>query len=123
VALGNGVTAMPTFLFMRGGSEIDRIQGADEEGLENKVRELAGASGAASFSGQGQRLGGSSNSQQAVVDKDSLTGMEAAAQAAVVLDETKPTTKISIRLADGNKLEFSNRSVSAFTLLSMKLNV
>ena len=31
------IEAMPTFIFFKGGSEIDRLDGADEEDLKEKI--------------------------------------------------------------------------------------
>ncbi|KAK4033507.1 thioredoxin-like protein [Parachaetomium inaequale] len=65
VAQQYGVRAMPTFLVLRNGSVIDTIQGANPPALTaavDKAVKLAGAGGAgggATFSGSGQRLGGS----------------------------------------------------------------
>ncbi|CAM8927685.1 unnamed protein product [Rhodiola kirilowii] len=33
-----GVTAMPTFVLLKGGKEIDRVTGADKNELERKIR-------------------------------------------------------------------------------------
>jgi hypothetical protein len=62
-----GVRAMPTFLVLRNGTVIDTIQGANPPALTaavEKAVKLAGvgggaAGGGATFSGSGQRLGGS----------------------------------------------------------------
>ncbi|KAH8302840.1 hypothetical protein KR044_011076 [Drosophila immigrans] len=45
-AAGQGVSAMPTFIFYRNRSKIDRIQGADVMGLEAKIQEHIGTEGA-----------------------------------------------------------------------------
>ncbi|KAI9588691.1 thioredoxin-like protein 1 [Glossina fuscipes] len=44
-AASQGVSAMPTFVFYRNRTKIDRIQGADINALEAKIQEYAGASG------------------------------------------------------------------------------
>ena len=36
-AASNGVSAMPTFIFFRNKTKIDKIQGADNKSLEDKV--------------------------------------------------------------------------------------
>ncbi|KAK4236108.1 thioredoxin-like protein [Achaetomium macrosporum] len=63
VAQQYGVRAMPTFLVLRNGSVIETIQGANPPALTaavEKAVKLAGPGGAgATFSGTGQRLGGS----------------------------------------------------------------
>lgn len=38
-----GVSSLPTFLFFRGGEQIDMLRGADEEGLRNLVSKHSGA--------------------------------------------------------------------------------
>ncbi|XP_020798165.1 thioredoxin-like protein 1 [Drosophila serrata] len=43
-AAGQGVSAMPTFIFYRNRAKIDRIQGADINGLEAKIQEHIGTS-------------------------------------------------------------------------------
>jgi thioredoxin 1 len=35
------VTAMPTFVFLKDGAEVDKVVGANKTGLEAKVAELA----------------------------------------------------------------------------------
>lgn len=42
VAQQYGVAAMPTFKLLRGGKEVDSLQGADEAALREKVERLAG---------------------------------------------------------------------------------
>jgi len=42
-AAAQGVSAMPTFIFYRNRTKIDRIQGADPSGLENKIRQYYGS--------------------------------------------------------------------------------
>jgi thiol-disulfide isomerase/thioredoxin len=65
IAQQYGVRAMPTFLVLRSGSVIDTIQGANPTALSSAVEKavkfagVGGAGGGATFSGSGQRLGGS----------------------------------------------------------------
>lgn len=42
-AAAQGVSAMPTFIFYRNRAKIDRLQGADVNGLEHKIRQHMGA--------------------------------------------------------------------------------
>lgn len=42
-AAGQGVSAMPTFIFYRNKAKIDRLQGADVNGLEHKIRQHMGS--------------------------------------------------------------------------------
>ncbi|KAF7320469.1 Thioredoxin domain-containing protein [Mycena kentingensis (nom. inval.)] len=54
------VTAMPTFVFIKGKDEVDRMRGADRGGLESTLRKHAGppSDAGSAFSGKGQTLGG-----------------------------------------------------------------
>lgn len=42
-----GVSAMPTFIFYRNRQKIDRLQGADIQGLESKIKQHYGSEGGA----------------------------------------------------------------------------
>lgn len=42
-AAAQGVSAMPTFVFYRNKAKIDRLQGADIQGLEHKIRQHIGS--------------------------------------------------------------------------------
>ncbi|KAF9015663.1 thioredoxin-domain-containing protein [Cyathus striatus] len=53
------VSAMPTFIFLRGDVKVDQVRGADRAGIENALRKHASPSSAA-FSGKGQTLGSTS---------------------------------------------------------------
>ncbi|KAJ7638304.1 thioredoxin-domain-containing protein [Roridomyces roridus] len=53
------VSAMPTFIFLRGSTKIDQVRGADRAALESAVRRhSSGSASTSSFSGQGHTLGG-----------------------------------------------------------------
>ncbi|OCH96430.1 thioredoxin-domain-containing protein [Obba rivulosa] len=57
------VTAMPTFVFLKGSTKVDEVRGANRALLENTLKKhVSGASGA--FTGKGQTLGGSSSVPQ-----------------------------------------------------------
>nr|GAT58988.1 predicted protein [Mycena chlorophos] len=61
VAQHYGITAMPTFVFLKGSTKVDMVRGADRAGLESALRRLAtsaGGSSSSSFQGKGQTLGG-----------------------------------------------------------------
>lgn len=47
----NNVSAMPTFIFFRNKTKVDRMQGADTEQLENKVKQYYGDGGVEEDSG------------------------------------------------------------------------
>ncbi|KAI0321355.1 thioredoxin-like protein, partial [Amylostereum chailletii] len=56
------VTAMPTFIFLKGTSKVDQVRGANKAGLEEALRKHAGSSSQSkqsAFSGSGHTLGGS----------------------------------------------------------------
>jgi len=42
-AAAQGVSSMPTFIFYRNRAKLDRITGADPQGLENKIRQYYGS--------------------------------------------------------------------------------
>jgi len=44
-AASNGVSAMPTFIFFRNKTKIDKIQGADNKSLEDKIKQHYGEDG------------------------------------------------------------------------------
>ncbi|KAF9454155.1 thioredoxin-domain-containing protein [Macrolepiota fuliginosa MF-IS2] len=51
------VSAMPTFIFLKGSTKIDQVKGADRNALESTLRKHATSSTAA-FTGAGRTLGG-----------------------------------------------------------------
>ncbi|KAJ4485795.1 thioredoxin-domain-containing protein [Lentinula aciculospora] len=52
------VSAMPTFIFLRGDTKVDQVRGANKSGLEAAIRKhSSGAAGTGTFSGKGQTLG------------------------------------------------------------------
>ncbi|KAF8078925.1 thioredoxin-domain-containing protein [Lyophyllum atratum] len=65
VASRYAVSAMPTFLFLKGAQKVDQVRGADKAALENAVRRHSGPSSSGAFTGKGQTLGGG----PATVDK------------------------------------------------------
>ncbi|RPD65125.1 thioredoxin-like protein [Lentinus tigrinus ALCF2SS1-7] len=52
------ITAMPTFIFLKGTDEVDRIRGANKPALEDALRRLSTGGSSGSFSGKGHTLGG-----------------------------------------------------------------
>ncbi|KAJ7492485.1 thioredoxin-domain-containing protein [Mycena latifolia] len=80
------VSAMPTFIFLKGSTKVDQVRGANRAELESTLRRhSAGSSGSTSaFSGRGQTLGGS----QAPVDitKEATTTLNKAASRVTSLD-------------------------------------
>ncbi|KIJ53467.1 hypothetical protein M422DRAFT_25346 [Sphaerobolus stellatus SS14] len=55
------VSAMPTFIFLKGSDKVAQVRGADPRGLENTLKTHAGSGGAgtAAFAGKGHTLNGS----------------------------------------------------------------
>lgn len=53
---------MPTFIFLKNGSKVDQVRGADPNGVEKAIQQhmSAGGSGSAAFAGKGQTLAGKS---------------------------------------------------------------
>ncbi|KAF8913151.1 hypothetical protein CPB84DRAFT_1957521 [Gymnopilus junonius] len=60
VARSYAVTAMPTFVFLKGSAKVDQVRGADRSALANTVKKHATISGGSpsSFTGKGHTLGG-----------------------------------------------------------------
>ncbi|KAJ7619168.1 thioredoxin-domain-containing protein [Mycena polygramma] len=53
------VTTMPTFIFLKGSTQVDQVKGADRAGLSSALRRHAsGSASTSAFSGRGQTLGG-----------------------------------------------------------------
>ncbi|THH18411.1 hypothetical protein EW146_g2576 [Bondarzewia mesenterica] len=62
VASQYSVTAMPTFVFLKGSTKIDQVRGADKKALESALqRHSSGAASTTAFAGQGRTLGDSSS--------------------------------------------------------------
>jgi len=73
------VTAMPTFIFLKGSNQVDQIRGADKRALEATVVRHASGDGSSSsaFAGSGQTLGGSSSTSASAANifPPALAGM------------------------------------------------
>ncbi|KAL0572922.1 mitochondrial thioredoxin [Marasmius crinis-equi] len=54
------VSAMPTFIFLKGDTKVDQVRGANKAALEDALRRHSSGSSSGAFSGQGQTLGGGS---------------------------------------------------------------
>jgi thioredoxin 1 len=54
------ISAMPTFVLLKGQTKVEQVRGANKAALENAVQRHSSGSTAAAFSGRGQSLGGSS---------------------------------------------------------------
>jgi len=56
------VSAMPTFIFLKGDTKVDQVRGADKAGLTNTITKHASTSNSSSaFTGKGHTLGSSSS--------------------------------------------------------------
>ncbi|TFK77400.1 thioredoxin-domain-containing protein [Pluteus cervinus] len=59
VAAVYSVSAMPTFIFLKGSAKVDQVRGANRSALEEALRKhSSSSSSSAAFSGRGQTLGG-----------------------------------------------------------------
>jgi len=58
VASRYAVSAMPTFVFLKNGSKIDQVRGANKAALDDALRRHASPSSSGAFTGKGQTLGG-----------------------------------------------------------------
>lgn len=56
-AAAQGVSAMPTFIFYRNKAKIDRLQGADVNGLEHKIRQHMGSAEGGEAEDDGEEYG------------------------------------------------------------------
>lgn len=92
VASRYAVSAMPTFIFLKGGVKVDQVRGADRTALENAVRKHAGTSSAGVFTGKGQTLGGGPAPASAADVKDTFT------QATAQVTNLDPQVKVLLGL-------------------------
>ncbi|KAI0049256.1 hypothetical protein FA95DRAFT_1571322 [Auriscalpium vulgare] len=78
------VSAMPTFIFLKGSTKVDQVRGADRNaclsGIETALRKHAGSPSAATstpaaFTGKGHTLGGPSTSAP-VIDTSAVTNLD-----------------------------------------------
>ncbi|KAL6304801.1 thioredoxin-like protein [Sparassis latifolia] len=60
VASMYSIRAMPTFIFLKGSTKVDQVQGANKSGLEGALRRHSSGSPTGTFTGKGQTLGGAS---------------------------------------------------------------
>jgi len=55
------VSAMPTFVFLKGDQKVDQVRGADKAGLTNTIAKHASSPSTTAFAGKGQTLGSTSS--------------------------------------------------------------
>lgn len=103
VAQAFKVSAMPTFVFMKGGKEVRRIQGADPSALEAAVKEL----GQVAFEGAGHRLGDASPAAPRA--SAAATAAPAAVQAAWPLEVNagEQGGKLLLQQPDGSRAPYA----------------
>lgn len=92
VARKFGVSAMPTFIFLKNGAQVDSVRGANPQGLEAAIQKHStdgAAAGSSAFSGKGQTLSGSNVSKEAAgpspVDFSAITNMDPQVQILLAL--------------------------------------
>ncbi|KAG5722297.1 Peptide-N(4)-(N-acetyl-beta-glucosaminyl)asparagine amidase [Termitomyces sp. T112] len=57
VASHYSISAMPTFVFLKGKTKVDQVRGANKTALESALRRHSGPSSSGVFVGKGQTLG------------------------------------------------------------------
>nr|VWO94039.1 Thioredoxin 1 (Trx-1) [Ganoderma boninense] len=87
------VTAMPTFVFLKGAAEVDRIRGANKPALEDALRRHSsgGASSSGGFPGKGQTLAGG----------NSTPGTGAGGSGVAAFQALEPQVKVLLCLLGG----------------------
>jgi len=79
------VSAMPTFIFLKGSTKVDQVKGANRAELESTLRRHAsGSAKTNAFSGRGQTLGGSSGGVD--VSREASATLNKAASTFTALD-------------------------------------
>ncbi|KAG5647751.1 hypothetical protein DXG03_008474 [Asterophora parasitica] len=92
VASRYSVSAMPTFIFLKGGQKVDQVRGANRAALEDAVRRHSGPSSSGAFTGKGQTLSGGP------APVDSRDVKNAVNQAAGTVTNLDPQVKILLGL-------------------------
>jgi len=87
------VSAMPTFIFLKGSTKVDQVRGADRAALESAVARHATSSSSGKFSGKGQTVGGAPAPTD--LRRDANAAMDKASAAASNLD---PQLKVLLGL-------------------------
>lgn len=54
------ISAMPTFVFLKGQTKVDQVRGANKAAIESALQKHSSGSTSTAFSGRGQSLGGPS---------------------------------------------------------------
>jgi len=62
VASRYSISAMPTFIFLKGSTKVDQVRGANKSALESTLsRHASGTGSGGGFTGKGQTIGGPSS--------------------------------------------------------------
>ncbi|KZV80166.1 thioredoxin-domain-containing protein [Exidia glandulosa HHB12029] len=88
-----GVSAMPTFIFIKNGQKVDQVRGADKRGLEAALQKHAGSAGgvaSAAFGGKGNTLGSGASASAPLAQR--------ASSAAAGITNIDPQVKILLGL-------------------------
>jgi len=94
VASRYSISAMPTFIFLKGSTKVDQVRGANKAGIEAALRKHSSSSSTSggAFSGKGQTLGGG----PAKVDR--MDAQHAASQATAAVNNLDPQVKVLLGL-------------------------
>jgi thioredoxin 1 len=71
VAKEYSVSAMPTFIFLKGKNKVDQVRGANKSALQQAVERHSSGSSGSTFSGKGQTIGGGGAGGRAARDATS----------------------------------------------------
>jgi thioredoxin 1 len=89
------VSAMPTFIFLKGDTKVDQVRGADKAGLTNTITKHASSSSSSSaFTGKGQTLGSSSSTNSSTPTNDTNTNTPGASLIDTYWTRLDPQTKV-----------------------------
>ncbi|KAF8899023.1 thioredoxin-like protein [Infundibulicybe gibba] len=87
------VSAMPTFIFLKGEAKVDQVRGANKAALESALRRHATDTSSSAFSGRGQTLGG--GAAPVDIPREVKTSIDGAANKVANLD---PQIKVILGL-------------------------
>ncbi|KAF8225134.1 thioredoxin-domain-containing protein [Tricholoma matsutake] len=93
VASRYSISAMPTFIFLKGNEKVDQVRGANRTALQDAVRRHSATTSSGVFSGKGQTLGG----KQAPIDRVDVGNV--VNQATSKVTDLSPQVKIFLGLA------------------------
>jgi len=91
------VSAMPTFIFLKGSSKVDQVRGANPIELKSTLKRHATSASTSAFTGRGQTLG-SGASEPVDVSKEAAATLNKAASKVTNLD---PQLRVLLGLVAG----------------------